>query len=72
MQRVHSAQVYAQTLKAFHGSLTVSDSVDVSHGSGPEAGAYLVAEEGVPLMNDRDLRTTLRRRCRIQQIEGTP
>ncbi len=55
MQRVHSAQVHAQTLKTFHGSLTTSDSVDVSLGSGPEAGAYLVAEEGAPPMNDRDL-----------------
>ena len=71
MQRVHSAQVYAHTLKAFHGSLTVSDSVDVSLGSGPEVGAYLVAEEGAPPMNDRDLRTTLRRRFRIPHIEGS-
>ena len=37
MQRVHSAQVYAHTLKAFHGSLTASDSVDVSLRAGPEA-----------------------------------
>lgn len=71
MQRVHSAQVYAQTLKAFHGSLTVSDSVDFSLGSGPEAGAYLVAEEGAPPMKCRDLRATLRRLFRVQQIEGT-
>ena len=71
MQRVHSAQVYAQALKTFHGSLTVPDSVDVSLGSGPEAGAYLVAEEGAPPMNDRDLGTTLRRRFRIPKIDGT-
>ena len=29
MQRVHSAQVYAHTLKTFHGSLSTSDSIDV-------------------------------------------
>lgn len=46
MQRVHSAQVHAQTLKSFHNSLPVPQSVDVSLGSGPKSGAYLVAEEG--------------------------
>ena len=71
MQRAHSAQVYAHMLKTFHGSLSTPDSVDVQLGSGPEAGAYLVAETEVPPMNDRDLRTTLRRRMRTQQIEGT-
>ena len=70
MQRVHSAQVYAHMLKTFHGSLSTPDSVDVQLGSGPEAGACLVAEAEVPAMNDRDLRTTLRRRMRIQQIDG--
>mgnify|MGYP003324412637 CR=1 FL=1 len=71
MQRVHTAQAYAQMLKTFHGNLPTSESVDVLLGSGLEAGAYLVTEEGAPPMNDRDLRTTLRRRFRLPQIEGS-
>ena len=55
MQRVHTAQAYAQTLKTFHGGLPIRESVDVLLGSGPEAGAYLVTEEGAPAMNDRGL-----------------
>ena len=71
MQRVHSAQVYAHTLKSFHNAISVPESVDVSLGSGPEPSAYLVAEEGTPGMNDRDLRTTLRRKLRVDVIEGS-
>ena len=71
MQRVHTAQVYTQVLKSFHSGLPVPPSVDVLVGSGPEAGAHLVTEEGRPPMNDRDLRTTLRRRFRIPHIEGS-
>ena len=71
MQRVHSAQVYAHTLKSFHNAISVPESNDVSLGSGPEPSAYLVAEEGTPGMNDRDLRTTLRRKLRVEVIEGS-
>ena len=71
MQRVHSAQVYTHALKSFHNAISVPESVDVTLGSGPESSAYLVAEEGTPEMNDRDLRTTLRRKLRVDVIEGS-
>ena len=46
-------------------------SVDVLLGSGPESGAYLVAEESTSAMSDRDLRTTIRRRLRVTHIESS-
>ena len=48
MQRVHTAQIYAQTLNVFHASVPLEYSMDVQLGSGPEAGAYLIPEEGAP------------------------
>ena len=71
MQRVHSAQVYVQAVKTLHSSIPVPQSVAVLLGSGPEAGAYLVAEECTSSMNDRDLITTIRRRLRVTHIEGS-
>ena len=36
MQRVHTAQIYAHTLKSFHHDLPVPESVDVALGQAPK------------------------------------
>ena len=71
MQRVHSTQVYAHARKTFHHTLPVPDSLDVTLGSGPEASAYLVMAEGTSPLKHRDLRTTIRRRLRVNRMEGS-